>query len=363
MPNNVINRVKIEAGSALLDEILEAVKDDGVGTGSIDFQKVIPMPPELDIEEGSRSKKALEIYREITERKLTVTISDKDGGVNIEVSGGDQGYINDFSMKYLNEISSDQGLIELGRKCFGNITEHGFASWYDWRIANWGTKWNSCGYDDHPPYEPGSDVIEYDTAWSAANPVIKKLSEIYPAAVFHLAWADEDIGYNLGMETYQGGELTDSYYPIAGSAEAYRFAINLRDDRDCMVSKDGSDIVYTDEPDYKNIMLGGKNVLYTEKKLRESEVPEGMDLAYLHLSANGRRIVASTFSNRPAEVKFIGSILSKESLNIDRGQLRVVSENGLPDIMGEDVTIGEYLYAMEQDSHEQQENGAEMVLT
>jgi hypothetical protein len=52
------------------------------------------MPPELDIEESSRADEALEIYREMTKLGLSVGITEKDGGINIEVSGEDQENIN-----------------------------------------------------------------------------------------------------------------------------------------------------------------------------------------------------------------------------------------------------------------------------
>jgi hypothetical protein len=61
MPNYVINKLKIEADKATTDEILETIKDDKLGKGSIDFNKLIPMPIELDIESGSRSHRGLEI--------------------------------------------------------------------------------------------------------------------------------------------------------------------------------------------------------------------------------------------------------------------------------------------------------------
>jgi hypothetical protein len=187
MPNHVVNKVRIKADGALLDEILEAVKLDDVGIGSVDFNKVIPMPPELDVEESSRSSKALVICRDMVERGLKVMITDKNDGVNIEVLGDRQEDINAFSVNYLNDIAEDNDLLSLGMRCLHNIAEHGVTSWYGWRVENWGTKWNSYGYDDYYQYEQENGVISFDTAWDAARPVIKKMSEMYPDAKFHMA--------------------------------------------------------------------------------------------------------------------------------------------------------------------------------
>jgi hypothetical protein len=45
-----------------------------------------------------------------------------------------------------------------------NIEKYGFASWYDFSIANWGTKWDV----DNVQFSEDNGVIHasYDTAWS-----------------------------------------------------------------------------------------------------------------------------------------------------------------------------------------------------
>ena len=52
-------------------------------------------------------------------------------------------------------------------------------SWWDWRVQNWGTKWNSydCDVD-----ESNEEYVEYTfyTAWSPPEGVIEKLREQYP---------------------------------------------------------------------------------------------------------------------------------------------------------------------------------------
>ena len=51
--------------------------------------------------------------------------------------------------------------------------------WWDWRVQNWGTKWNS--YDDSVEIID-DETVEYtfNTAWSPPEPVIEKLREQYP---------------------------------------------------------------------------------------------------------------------------------------------------------------------------------------
>ena len=62
MPNHVRNIVSFNVSDEKLNEILNAIKLDEEGIGSIDFNKLIPMPPELNIEKGSDTQKGCELF-------------------------------------------------------------------------------------------------------------------------------------------------------------------------------------------------------------------------------------------------------------------------------------------------------------
>lgn len=48
MPNHITNIIEIKnASMEHLDEILEAIKVDEIGIGSVDFNKIIPMPDNI----------------------------------------------------------------------------------------------------------------------------------------------------------------------------------------------------------------------------------------------------------------------------------------------------------------------------
>ena len=66
--------------------------------------------------------------------------------------------------------------IEELRKQFGHN------NWYDWRRANWGTKWNSyqCSLDDSMIRE-GVLVYCFMTAWSPPEGIYEKLLEYIAA--------------------------------------------------------------------------------------------------------------------------------------------------------------------------------------
>jgi len=80
------------------------------------------------------------------------------------------------------------------------ITKYGADNWYTWRLKNWGTKWN-C-YD----IIISDTEVQFDTAWSCPEAIIKHLSIVHPDHTFTATFADEDIGYNCGVLTFTNGE-------------------------------------------------------------------------------------------------------------------------------------------------------------
>jgi len=103
---------------------------------------------------------------------------------------------------------------------------YGRNNWYAWSIEHWNTKWNSYDYDG-APYHDDSNQIEFMTAWTAPSPVIERLSRMFPDAQFRHAWADEDIGCNVGEIVYQDGGQLDYDVPAPQSKEAYEMAADV----------------------------------------------------------------------------------------------------------------------------------------
>lgn len=65
MPNHVINLISLKGDKNKIAEMLEAIKTDEFGIGSVDFEKVIPMPESLRIECGSKTTKGLRAYKDL----------------------------------------------------------------------------------------------------------------------------------------------------------------------------------------------------------------------------------------------------------------------------------------------------------
>jgi hypothetical protein len=99
-----------------------------------------------------------------------------------------------------------------------NVKNHGYANWYDFCAAEWGTKW---GAYELVVCTSNEDCLElsYDTAWSPATPVLTKLSKMYPKLNFEQHVLDEGMGF-AGTQEFKDGEYNETLYD--GSA-MYRF--------------------------------------------------------------------------------------------------------------------------------------------
>lgn len=88
-----------------------------------------------------------------------------------------------------------------------NVTKYGYKSWYDWRIANWGTKWDVDGDIIHE--DENSCEVVFDSAWSPPIEAYRSLEEkgfsvraLYyePGCDFAGLYDTESGEYNLSVE-------------------------------------------------------------------------------------------------------------------------------------------------------------------
>jgi len=83
--------------------------------------------------------------------------------------------------------------------------KYGHDDWYNWRVSNWGTKWDvSDSYVD----EHDGDVltIHYTTAWAPNERFIKFASEKYPNLKFRLTYEEPGCGF-CGVLLCENGEV------------------------------------------------------------------------------------------------------------------------------------------------------------
>ena len=268
MPNHVMNHIHFDCDERTAQEILSFIQkdDDGenekFGPGTIDFNKLIPMPPE---------------------------------------------YLNDDR-------------------------------WYDWRIKNWGTKWNA--------YDEGSDgvsTISFLTAWSPPHEIMEALTERFTGVYFTHRWADEDIGSNVGQREYLNGECVGVIEPDS-QEECIDIACAVWGgepmDYGYVPNQAGTGYCQVDADDYEVIELLDRRMLFTDNRLSRDEIPIGLYAYDLRHTDDGEHFGA-------LEPKVIvnhgGTVLTDEPIDFgDKGFIEL-TEDTEPNFLGFTRTMGEFL--------------------
>lgn len=226
MPNHVKNIVKMEGITKLplfKTEYDEYEKRDIV---CFDFNKIIPMPESLNVESGSMETMAIEaVNRKLSQRRYRFQQAYSRPQMSDE----------DYQQRLKNYEKTEEELLELGLQYIANKVRYGATSWYDWCCDNWGTKWNAYSNE-----QEDDDTIIFETAWSNPEPVMLKLSEMYPEVTIEHWWADEDMGSNDGYRVYRGGEIVEGDYHDSCSNEAYETYMKCWGESKCLYQdKDG----------------------------------------------------------------------------------------------------------------------------
>lgn len=186
MPNNSTIRLSVtgpaeEIGRLLRDHWRRKDTDGDTLAADehLDFETILPMPAILH---GTQSG------------------SQADMGIFL-LTGRTASHWSALSEDRAAKLSDAERAICLqeGQKCLDAERETGFRNWYDWSIAQWGTKWNS--YDGRiEAVTPDSFNLWFHTAWSYPAPVIERLAELFPALTFKATAVDEGDGWALEAE-------------------------------------------------------------------------------------------------------------------------------------------------------------------
>lgn len=116
--------------------------------------------------------------------------------------------------------------------------------WYDWRIANWGSKWDLTDLDFfQEDWESGMVGCNFNTAWSPILPVIEELATQYPTLEFQYQyyeggsdyWGKHLIHNAKKINEIDGGELSSASCEIRMELEgnAHHWCDQCGDTFDC----------------------------------------------------------------------------------------------------------------------------------
>lgn len=248
MPNHVMNRISVigdDQKQTKLRQIAEFLRPAGKPLGYVDFNKLIPMPPSLQIEAGSRGEQGLKLYREYINAVAAISGKAQRGQISEQQK---ESRLSELKERYVKIVKEDPEVFELGKQYYDNLQQHGCTTWYEWSIRHWGTKWNAY---DCIPFRKDTEHLTFSTAWSGVPRILSFLSKQFPGMEIEYKWADEDIGQNVGHMIFQGGELTEDLSPCSDSREAYEQAAELWDldleSEGFRLDKDGSAYEYCEQ--------------------------------------------------------------------------------------------------------------------
>lgn len=79
-----------------------------------------------------------------------------------------------FKDEEIGEIKpvTKENLLDLGKFYFNSLMKYGCFDWFNWRVENWGTKWNAC----HSKWVNDYTLI-FDTAWAPPIPIIREIKK------------------------------------------------------------------------------------------------------------------------------------------------------------------------------------------
>lgn len=167
MSNHVFNKLKIIGTPEQIKEVKTFIQNDKLGIGTIDFNKITPMP------------------------------------------------------KWVYGSSPDV-------KGIGQKDEHKWGkenTSLHWAKRNWNVKWNAYGQPDERNTE---DTIYFQTAWSGVPVLIQKIAWIFPDITLEYSFADQDFGSsNCGKFRFKETKILGYVSCYNNSKEAYELSFEL----------------------------------------------------------------------------------------------------------------------------------------
>jgi len=233
MPNHVTSRVTVTGPSAdiaALRDLIVRIAPEGhsdAGASMFSFEAVIPMPDILMQSEASSHAEmgaSLILYR----ADRGAPFADNREYWSKQVREGLGMGSNDISEVAAAYLTANPEVEQKGRTRLEAILETGYANWYPWALANWGTKWGAYRYHE---IETQADalVFGFETAWSFPSPIFADLATRFPALTFDCICFDE--GWNFaGVGTF--GATGEPFAEVKATDDLYEQVYGRKPSRD-----------------------------------------------------------------------------------------------------------------------------------
>jgi hypothetical protein len=170
------------------------------GELQLDFNSIIPMPPELRDTDapsddfiwalGGELYASRSLSRRLGYETADATPLGQSWVCELGITSR-EGLLNWAEVNKSHELTVAKRVMEVERAT-------GYRDWYDWQCDNWGCKWGCAGFvwqsDDQTAFL-------MSTPWSAPIPIFRKLVELFPTLTFACRFVEECNGIDE-TETY-----------------------------------------------------------------------------------------------------------------------------------------------------------------
>lgn len=312
MPNHVVNHLNFVGESTRIKELLNTIKNEEFGFGSIDFNKIIPMPEELNISGGEELERGLQIYKAFIE---VLTFDGANSDIDLLNIPEEKEKI---FLKARTSIDEEEW--NLGKQAYKNIHKYRYPNWYGWCIDNWGPKWNAYYCSEFNEATENCTKISFNTSYSAPHSVVKKLSLMFPDVEIVHEWADQDFGVNLGRKTLKSGEEIERFKPNLGK-EAFEFGkkvwgLEKLEEVGLTLNATGNNYVSIWDDDYDVVEFREKHMLYTLEKISLDDVPKGYNIYEIKMDSTNTYF--DTLEKGEA-IRHGGTLITKEEIDFGDG--------------------------------------------
>ena len=195
MPNHVSHHCIITGPESEVSRFADKmICKSEKGHDTFDFNQIIPMPELLRNTESSSivmdGLALLGYESSFGMRKPVFVGKEKTLGDFLERTWVKKAGITTIDELEKELIKTRPDCVQRAQRALEVLQKYGHTDWYSWSIENWGTKWNSYGFD---LLSKTANEIEFrfETAWSFPAPIFDALAKEFPELNIDVAGFDE----------------------------------------------------------------------------------------------------------------------------------------------------------------------------
>ena len=114
-------------------------------------------------------------------------------------------------------------------KRYINIKLYKHKDWYDWRCANWGTKWDACD-----PHIDNNDInffsVSFDTAWGPPIKWINNIMQDFPDLCFELEYDEPGMCFGGLLQAQYKVTWEDAHWETNSASDCCEGEVEFNDD-------------------------------------------------------------------------------------------------------------------------------------